>query len=294
METIPNFPTPPPIMPPITAPPQPLLWGDPRVAVPREPWGPPTTDVAQDPKFPGIGISIVWIVMYFALQVVLSIPVLLIAALLDPTLRDQVTSGDVKQTQTALLDAGAVPIMAGLVLSGIVTIGILWLHLRKKGRHQIIGLFARSRLSTGTTLVYGIGLMVGALVLSGVYNALVLKGEDSQADTTAIIEGLDSPAALILGFLAIAIIAPVVEELLFRGYLQTALAKRMKPWMAIAVSSLVFGAIHMQPKALPVLAVLGAVFGYLYHRTGSLKVNIALHMVNNALAFLALVIASTN
>jgi membrane protease YdiL (CAAX protease family) len=278
---------------------QPPLWFDSRQANRSEPSGLPEQwnngdSPLADPRFPGILISIGWIVMYFVLQVVVSIPVLVVAALLDRKLRDKLTSGDRELTQQALLNASGVPILLALVLAGAITIAILWLHLRKDGRHRSIGLFARSRLPAGTTVGYGIGLMVMALIVSAIYNSMVLKGKDSQADTKAIIDGLKSPAGVVVGFFAIVVVAPIVEELLFRGYLQTALTRRMKPWMAIAISSAVFGAIHFQPLAFPILALLGAVFGYLYHRTGSLKVNIALHMANNAFAFLALVLAGSH
>ncbi len=279
-------------MPPTTQPP---LWFDSRPANrsdASEQWTDPDTQ-PLDSRFPGILISIGWIVMYFILQVVVSIPVLVVAALVDPTLRDKLTSGDRQLTQQALLNASGVPILFALVLAGTLTIAILWLHLRKDGRHRSIGLLADSRLPLGTTIGYGIGLMVVALIVSAIYNSVVLRGKDSQADTKAIIDGLKSPVGVLLGFFAIVVVAPIVEELLFRGYLQTALTRRMKPWMAIAISSTVFGAIHFQPLAFPILALLGAVFGYLYHRTGSLKVNIALHMANNAFAFLALVLAGS-
>ena len=275
---------------PADAPRQPLLWLDNR---PADPNARVPQASAADPRFPGIGISIAWIVMYFALQVVVTIPVVTISALLDPTLRDKLTSGDARQTREALLNGSGTSLLFALVLAGAITIGILWLHLRQNDRHRVIGLFARSRLSLGRTLGEGIGLMFGALVASATYNVVVLKGKESQEDTTAIIQGLDSPFGILMGFLAIAVVAPIVEELLFRGYLQTALGRYLKPWMAIAISSIVFGAIHFQPHALPVLALLGAVFGYLYHRTGSLKVNIALHMANNALAFVALVLTQS-
>ncbi len=245
-------------------------------------------------KFPGIGISLVWIVVYFALQVIVSIPVMVVAALLDENLRDKLTSGDRELTKDALLNASGVPIVLGVLLSGLVMLLILWAHLRKDGRQHRIGMFARSRLPLGTTIGYGIGLMVAALIFGAIYNVTVLKGRDSQADTEAIVDGLQSPIGVLVGFLAIVVVGPIVEELLFRGYLQTALGRHMKPWMSIAISACIFGAIHLQPLAFPVLAALGAVLGYLYHRTGSLKVNIALHIANNALAFSALVLAGSS
>jgi uncharacterized protein len=130
------------------------------------------------------------------------------------------------------------------------------------------------------------------LTLNALYSRVVLQSKDSQEQTTAIVKGLGSTGAKVLGFLAIVVVGPIVEELLFRGYLQTALSKRMKPWLAIVLASCAFAAIHLQPAAFPMLALIGGVFGFLYFRTGSLRVSMVLHMLNNGLAFAALM-AST-
>ncbi len=78
--------------------------------------------------------------------------------------------------------------------------------------------------------------------------------------------------------------APLTEELLFRGLLQKSLANRMPQYAAILIAAAIFGAIHLDFYAFPALFVMGAVFGYLYYRTGSLRVNILLHMLNNGAA----------
>jgi membrane protease YdiL (CAAX protease family) len=72
--------------------------------------------------------------------------------------------------------------------------------------------------------------------------------------------------------------------LLFRGLLQNALAKYVPVWGAILLSSFLFALVHLQPYAIPGLMSLSIAFGYLYHRTGSLRTNIILHMANNVLA----------
>jgi uncharacterized protein len=95
-----------------------------------------------------------------------------------------------------------------------------------------------------------------------------------------------TPMNIAAGFFAIAIAAPLVEELLFRGLLQNSLARHMPIWGAIILSSLCFAAVHLQPYAIPGLMSLSIAFGYLYHRTGSLRMNILLHMANNAFALL--------
>ena len=178
------------------------------------------------------------------------------------------------------------------MLAGWVSLLIMGLQLRKEQRHQLIGVFTPNLWTWSRTIAAVIGLSIAALTLNALYGRWVLKSKDSQAQTTAIVKGLDSTGAKVIGFLAIVVIGPIVEEMLFRGYLQTALSKRMKPWLAIVLASCAFAAIHLQPAAFPMLALVGGVFGFLYHRTGSLRVSMALHMLNNGLAFAAL-LAST-
>jgi membrane protease YdiL (CAAX protease family) len=76
--------------------------------------------------------------------------------------------------------------------------------------------------------------------------------------------------------------APLAEEIVFRGYLQPALTKVLRPAFAIALTAAVFGAVHTLPYALPV-ALLGAFFGLLAHRLGSLWPAVLCHCLHNAL-----------
>ena len=87
------------------------------------------------------------------------------------------------------------------------------------------------------------------------------------------------------GKLSIALLAPILEELLFRGAIQGQLqASGMRPWTAIIVSSLIFGVVHMNPAQIPFAFLLGMMFGWLYYRTGSLLPGIIGHVLNNSVA----------
>jgi membrane protease YdiL (CAAX protease family) len=247
------------------------------------------TDPRTGKPFPGIGISVVWIAMYFALQAVCTVITMVIAILVDPKLRDKFTSGNTENLKDTMLNNTSMSLLGGLLLAGFITIVIVGLHLRKDQRHRIIGVFARNQWSTGLTIATAIGLTVAAGGLGALYSTFIVKGKEMQADTNKIVDAVPrNPLSLIVAFLAIAVVGPIVEELLFRGYLQSALARRMKPWMAITVASAVFGAIHFQPLAFPLLAGLGAVSGYLYHRTKSLKVPMIMHIANNSFAVIGL------
>ncbi len=87
------------------------------------------------------------------------------------------------------------------------------------------------------------------------------------------------------GVLSIALLAPILEELLFRGTIQSMLFNVLKkPWEAIIISSLIFGVVHMNPAQIPFAFLLGMMFGWLYYRTRSLLPGIIGHVLNNSIA----------
>lgn len=88
----------------------------------------------------------------------------------------------------------------------------------------------------------------------------------------------------ILSFICVSIFAPLFEEWLCRGVVLRGLLTTMRPASAIAVSAAFFAVLHMNPwQALPAF-LLGVVFGYVYYKTGSLKLTMLMHFVNNTMA----------
>lgn len=81
--------------------------------------------------------------------------------------------------------------------------------------------------------------------------------------------------------IAISLVAPVAEEILFRGAIQGALQKIMKPKWAIFLSALIFGLIHFNPVQVCGAFLMGLVFAWLYYRTGSVWPGIVAHATNN-------------
>ena len=91
----------------------------------------------------------------------------------------------------------------------------------------------------------------------------------------------------VFGIISIAIMAPLVEELLFRGAIQGyMLRKGMKPLHAILIASAIFGIVHMNPIQIPFAFAIGMIFGWLYYRTGSVVPGIIGHFINNSIACL--------
>ncbi|MEA2391670.1 MAG: protease family protein [Solirubrobacteraceae bacterium] len=96
-----------------------------------------------------------------------------------------------------------------------------------------------------------------------------------------------STAALVAVAVLVCVIAPIAEEVLFRGFFFPALSGWRGPWIAAAITGVVFGAVHAVGSPLGFLvplAFLGFVLCVLRWRTASLYPGIALHAANNGLA----------
>ena len=87
-----------------------------------------------------------------------------------------------------------------------------------------------------------------------------------------------------VSFLLVSVFAPFFEEWLCRGIVLRGLLQKTRPAVAIAVSAAFFAILHMNPwQALPAF-LLGVLFGYVYYKTGSLKLTMLMHCVNNTMA----------
>jgi len=131
----------------------------------------------------------------------------------------------------------------------------------------------------------GVALEIGLAVLIYPIVHLVNQSQD-------VVKDLDQARGVHLALIALVagLIAPVCEELLFRGLLLRALRRRMAPDTAVAVSALVFALAHpmLSPTwgtfaVVPALFALGAVSGVMALRRGDLSVSIFLHIGFNLL-----------
>jgi uncharacterized protein len=239
------------------------------------------TEATMKP-FPTLLPSIGWILLYLLLQIVAGGAITALFLAMDPAAFEAMRAGSGGMDDLALV---AVPVLWSLVASGTLLLGLIWLNLRKENRIDRIGLSASAGNATARLLGLGILLIAATYGVNYLYQTYVFPGVELQGDIDKLLKSIPAtPFNFVAKVAAIVVIAPVIEEVLFRGYLQNALMRHMPPFAAIVVAALAFGAIHFQPYALLPLALLGAAFGYIYHRTGSLYANILLHAGNNAIA----------
>ena len=90
------------------------------------------------------------------------------------------------------------------------------------------------------------------------------------------------------GYVAIGALAPLAEEIVFRGaILRTLLGimSKKNQWVAIMISAAIFGAVHGNQAQFVNALLMGLILGWMYYRTGSLVPGILLHWVNNTMAY---------
>lgn len=86
------------------------------------------------------------------------------------------------------------------------------------------------------------------------------------------------------GLICICLIAPLAEELLFRGVLLKKLLEwKSNPCFAIILSSAIFALFHLNPAQIPGAFLLGLVMGYVVYKTGCIFIGIVIHSISNSL-----------
>jgi membrane protease YdiL (CAAX protease family) len=130
------------------------------------------------------------------------------------------------------------------------------------------------------------------IYLLGAFAYGLIVGPPEQRDLADDLGFNTGVAGAIIAGLAIVVVAPFAEETFFRGFLFGSLRDLTSLWPAALGSGFFFGIIHLSTgdvSVVPPLAFLGVLLALLYARTGSVWPCIAVHLVNNALAFTLLV-----
>lgn len=128
-------------------------------------------------------------------------------------------------------------------------------------------------------------------VVLGTVGALLVSVAVSQlGEPEGVKQALDvarTPSLLVASLAVMALLAPLVEEVVFRGLLYGWVAGRWGTTVAWLVSSILFAAAHVEPAHALLVLPLGLWFGWLRRRTDSLWPSLVAHMVNNGLAVAA-------
>jgi membrane protease YdiL (CAAX protease family) len=172
-------------------------------------------------------------------------------------------------------------IIADIVSVALIVAAVLYFY---KDRLSSLGLTTKK---LPKALLYGVVGFVVAFIAAGIVGYPIEQHFGVDPTQQALSQSATVQTLVPLVILSGIIIAPICEEIVFRGYLYKAFKDRFRPWYAIVMSAALFSAIHLEPLAAVQLFVIGIVLAYVYEKTDNLMAPIALHMLNNAIAFYA-------
>lgn len=188
---------------------------------------------------------------------------------------------------TASVNASAVALSA---VANLLVLLLLFLRFRKRGLDmgKELGLrpIGRKR-GTGYLVLLGIALNVFVSRLMALLPARLL---DAYADASAPL--LNGSGGILL--LAVVLLGPLVEEIMFRGLLYGRFRRGMPAWCAALIASAIFGAMHGQWLWMTYAFVLGVLFCFIYERFRSLYAPLILHMTFNFANVFSALTASLN
>ncbi len=183
---------------------------------------------------------------------------------------------------TILNTVGAV-VIYGLAI--VIVLGVPWIVKKRRTTKEELGI---QRLLSWMDILWAPAGFVVYLILTSLVTALSMAFftfvDYSQAQDTGFAE-LASQSEYLLAFISLVIIAPIAEEVLFRGYLFGKLRKYAPLWVAILITSALFGLVHFQWNVGIDVFVLSIVLCLLRVVSGSLWPSILLHMLKNGVAF---------
>jgi membrane protease YdiL (CAAX protease family) len=192
----------------------------------------------------------------------------------------------------------ATTVLAALiyVMSLLIVIGIPWIGLKSRTTRADLGIAKPPQPSD--LLLAPIGAIVYfilSFILVSVATMFVTGFNAGQAQDTGF-NALTENYQFVLAFVTLVLIAPVAEEILFRGYLLGKLIKTVPVWLAVLITSFLFGFIHLgftdHPAwnlALDTFA-LSIVLCMLRLKTKSVWASMLVHMMKNGIAFYILFI----
>ncbi len=179
-----------------------------------------------------------------------------------------------------------------LVPGWIILLGVSWVAAGAFGHSRPGWSLTGTKSDVLVGIASGLFLQVPIMIVVGILMQLILGEFAPSGRALALVDSIDSPLAVIALFLAVAVGAPIVEELFYRGVLQGALVERMGPVLGIGLTSVIFGAVHLSAIEFAPLAVAGLGFGVLAWKRDRLLPAIVAHMAFNTFT-LVLLFAST-
>jgi membrane protease YdiL (CAAX protease family) len=221
----------------------------------------------------GIGLPI-WVFLGFMLAQAI------VLVLIELFQKMGVPLGEINPSLFQLVAGGVV-----YALALVIVIGVPWWVKKARTTKEELGV---QRWPTWMDIVWAPAGAIVYIILTSIIATIAMSFlkfvNYSQTQDTGF-TNLSSQSEYIMAFIMLVIIAPIAEEILFRGYLLGKLRKYAPLWVAIIVTSLVFAVVHFAWNVGLDVFALSIALCLLRVVTGSLWASILLHMMKNSVAF---------
>ncbi|HTA46902.1 MAG TPA: type II CAAX endopeptidase family protein [Bryobacteraceae bacterium] len=218
--------------------------------------------------------------------------VLLVAALFLPAVW---VGGVVVQIVSTSLHRNSqlgLPLLIAQFLAYGIIFGVLWILFARHGRPLFESLaWVPQPFQPRHLVILGVGLAATVIILG---NLLGIPNTETPFDK------LLSDTASRIGIALFGVtLGPIIEELLFRGFLQPVLVDSMGVFPGILATSVLFGALHLAQNADiwqsgVLITLVGFVLGVVRHVSGSTRASAITHISYNALPFLSLIVSGAH
>ncbi len=181
-----------------------------------------------------------------------------------------------------------------IVVAG-VTLGVIYLRVRQRSSHPLrtLGVRARRVWQLIAVGIAGYSVFLTAMVAVAAIIGALFGGSIRLAQTAEeIVGGAQSPGEIAIYFVLVCVLAPIAEEIIFRGYVYGGLRRFLSSRQAIILGAALFAGVHLNSDAFLVIALIGALLCFLYERTRSLLPGMIAHGLHNGLVLMVMLLQS--
>jgi membrane protease YdiL (CAAX protease family) len=182
------------------------------------------------------------------------------------------------------------PVAMLLVIATYAVMGaaVIWAVRRTGDWRRALGLVAPASWprAIGLALVTVIAALAVSAALEPIFHGAEAQGIVPDTGRPA---GLAAIAGVVLAYAAVALVGPIVEEMLFRGLLTAAFRQRFGPYRTAAITAAIFAISHLIPRVMPAVFLLGLALAFVYERIGSTMPGMLVHCLYNGIALTAAV-----
>lgn len=250
--------------------------------------------VKDGEKFMGTDIIIneeknpkwLWWDLFLVMLILLS--VLAFVAMFKSQIRDAVSTFATKPQQDAVL-----LFLSTFVQDGTIIAATFFIARRRGASIKDLGLVRKNVVSE---IFFGImgGLALSVLIWGVSILLALLFGPPPPQNIEEVLNNMSKSKNILLPFISVAILAPVSEEIYFRGMVYPLVKKKFGLILGIVLSGLFFGLMHLDLYRLIPISAGGALLAYFYEKTGTLISSITAHSMWNTVMLLAVYFASNH